>query len=56
MVYQEIKKNNILKTLKELLIENGHINEKNMILKIDVENSEWEAISDISDDILKKFK
>ena len=50
------KKNNNLKTLKELLIENGHINEKNMILKIDVENSEWEAISDISDDILKKFK
>ena len=37
-------------------MENGHLNEKNMILKIDVEYSEWEALYDISEDILKHFK
>ena len=27
-----------------------------MLLKIDFEYSEWEALTDISDDILKQFK
>ena len=49
-------KNDKLKPLKDLLMENGHLNEKNMILKIDVEYSEWEALYDISEDILKHFK
>lgn len=49
-------KNDTLKPLKDLLKENGHLNEKNMILKIDVEYSEWEALYDISEDILKQFK
>ena len=30
------KRNDNMKTLKELLIENGHIKEKNMILKLDI--------------------
>ena len=49
-------KNDTLKPLKDLLVENGHLNEKNMLLKIDIEYSEWEALTDISDDILKQFK
>ena len=45
-----------LKTLEHLIIENGHTKEKNMILKIDVEHSEWNSILDLKDDILKQFK
>ena len=44
------------KTLEEMLAENGHLNEINMILKMDVERAEWNALLDISEDILKKFK
>ena len=39
-----------------MLEENGHLNEKNMILKIDVEYAEWEALLDTPSDILQKFK
>ena len=45
-----------LKTLEHLILENGHSLEKNMILKIDVEYSEWYSIFDLKDDILKQFK
>ena len=45
-----------MKTLNELLIENGHLNENNMILKMDAEYYEWEALSDISENTLKQFK
>ena len=45
-----------LKMLNELIIENGHTKEKNMILKLDIESSEWEVFKDISSDILKQFK
>ena len=48
------KKHN-MKTLQEILNDNGHSNEKDMILKMDVEYAEWEALSEISEDILKKF-
>jgi hypothetical protein len=48
--------NNTLKTLEHLLEKNGHRSEKNMILKIDVENSEWESLKDVSEDVLKQFK
>ena len=44
------------KTLEELLKENGHLNETNMILKMDIEGNEFEIIKELSDDILKKFK
>ena len=29
---------------------------KNMILKIDIEGSEWNSVNDISEDVLKQFK
>ena len=45
-----------MKTLIELLQENGHINEKNMILKMDIEGCEWEILKDIKSDILKQFR
>ena len=50
------EKNKLLKTLEELILENGHSFEKNMILKIDVEHWEWKALEDISDRILNQFK
>ncbi len=52
----ENEKNDQLKTLKDLIIENGHSAEKNMILKIDVECSEWDVFYTMSDDILMQFK
>ena len=52
----ETKKAYNLKTIKELLIENGHTQEKNMILKIDIENNEWDVLNEISDYILNQFK
>ena len=45
-----------LKTLPELLQENGHIHENNMILKMDIEKWEWESINALNEEILKKFK
>ena len=45
-----------LKTLNELLIENGHTQEKNMILKIDIEDNEWDTLNEISDSVLNQFK
>jgi hypothetical protein len=38
------KSNRLMKSLEELIIENGHSSEKNMILKIDVEHAEWESL------------
>ena len=45
-----------LKTLDTLISENGHTLEKNMILKIDVEHSEWDSLKDISSSVLNQFK
>ena len=45
-----------LKTLNELISENGHNNEKNIILKMDIESSEWEVFQEINENDLKKFK
>jgi hypothetical protein len=45
-----------LKTLEDLIKENGHFSEKNMILKIDVEDSEWNSLNDLNEDILRQFK
>lgn len=50
------KQNKTMKTINELLIENGHFQEKNMILKIDIEYDEWDILNEISPEILKKFK
>ena len=49
-------KNDIFKTLPELLIENSHINENNMILKLDIESAEWDIFQKIPINIIKKFK
>ena len=43
-------------TLTEMLKQNGHLNETNMILKIDCEGAEWEAYNDLSEEFLSKFK
>ena len=45
-----------MKTLEEILKINGHMEKKNMILKIDIEGAEWKALKEVSEDILKKFK
>ena len=45
-----------LKNLEELIAENGHINEKNMILKMDIEFWEFESIIDLKEDTLNQFK
>jgi len=48
--------NTNLKTIKELIKENGHIQEKDMILKMDIEGYEWETFLYMSFDILRQFK
>ena len=48
------KKN--LKTLEELMLQNGHSSEKNMILKMDIEKGEWESLKDVPENVLKQFK
>lgn len=48
--------NEQLKTLEQLMIENRHTSEKNMIFKIDVEHWEWNVINDLKDEILYQFK
>ena len=45
-----------MKPLEDLLKENGHMHEKNMILKIDIEKWEWESLNTLDEEILKKFK
>ena len=48
------KKN--MNTLPELIKENGHSKEENMILKFDIESYEWEVLQDLPINIMKKFK
>ena len=48
--------NQKLKTLEDILKQNGDLKEKNMILKVDIENNEWEAFIDCPDYILKNFR
>ena len=50
------EKNYQLKTLEDLIVENGHSNEYNMILKIDVEEAEWNSLNDLSEERIKQFK
>lgn len=40
-------KNKNIKTLEELIIENAHSSEKNMILKMDKESCEWNSLKDL---------
>ena len=39
-----------------MLKENGYLNEKNMILKIDAEGAEWNALNDVPEEVLSQFK
>ena len=48
--------NNQLKTLEQLMIKNGHSSETNMILKMDIENNEWDSLKDVPENVLKQFK
>ena len=52
----ETNKKQYMKTLDELIKENKHSNEKNMILKIDIESHEWNIFENISINTLKQFK
>ena len=49
------RKNNI-QTLEDMIKDNGHIQERNMILKIDIESNEWNSLNDISEKTLNQFK
>ena len=49
-------KNSALKSLYQILEENKHLKEKNMILKVDCEGCEWEALLDFPEELLKNFK
>ena len=45
-----------MKTLFELIQENGHLKEDNMILKIDIEGYEWEVFQSLPFNIFSQFK
>ena len=45
-----------LKNLENLIEENGHTNEENMILKMDIEKCEWESLIDLNEETLNQFK
>ena len=52
-----IKNNkNDMKTLSELIEDNGHSKEKNMILKMDIESYEWDVFKYLPINNLKQFK
>ena len=48
--------NTNLKNLESLIKENGHTNEENMILKMDIEKWEWESLIDMNEETLNQFK
>ena len=51
---EEEGKYNNMKTLPELIRENGHNNENNMILKLDIEGAEWNILTELNI-YMKKF-
>ncbi len=42
--------------LGEILKKNGHLDNRDLILKMDIEGAEWEVLNDISSDLLYNFK
>ena len=50
------QQHNTMKSLEDLIKENGHINKKDMILKMDIERWEWEALVDLKEETLNQFK
>lgn len=55
LIGNNFKKKN-MKTLEELIKENKHSNEKNMILKFDIEKSEWNIFKTLNINTLLQFK
>ena len=55
LIGKNINKNN-MKTLTDLIEENGHTKEKNMILKLDIESYEWEVFQYLPFKNLRQFK
>jgi len=45
-----------MKNLEELIAENGHSKEKNMILKMYIEHWEFESLIDLKEETLNQFK
>ena len=45
-----------IQTIEDMIKNNRHKKEKNMILKMDIESAEWNALNDISENILNQFK
>ncbi len=45
-----------LGTLEQHIMENGHMEARNLLLKVDVEGSEWEVFDGLPVRILKKFQ
>ena len=45
-----------LKDLETIIKENGHNNQNNMILKIDVTYGEWDSFIDVDEKILNQFR
>ena len=45
-----------MKNLEELIAENGHNKEKNMILKMDIEHWEFESLIGLKEETLSQFK
>ena len=48
-------KEHSLNTLEHFVKRNGHENEDNMILKMDVEGAEWSFLATVSSELLSKF-
>lgn len=44
-----------LKTLSQMMTENGHMGSYGMILKIDIEGAEWDVIAEIDQELLTHF-
>jgi hypothetical protein len=49
-------KSQIMKSLDEIILENGHSNEQNLILKLDIESFEWKVFENLPNNILNQFK
>ena len=49
------KKSSDLKTLKQILDDNNHQDQSNIIMKIDIEDCEWDVLNETTSEILSQF-
>jgi hypothetical protein len=49
------KKGTDLKTLGELIVDNGHAKYQNLIMKMDIEGCEWDVLEETSSDVISQF-